>query len=152
MSDSPGLHAKQDKLRIEAEKQAAELKERQRAVGQRKAQKRMLMWGVLAIIVVISISLAVFSIMRPGPADNFAKCLSSKNVQVYGNLKTCAYTRAQKTMFGKSFKFLDYHDASEWPEQYGDIKVTPTWVVNGQIVPNVQDFKTLSQLSGCPLT
>ena len=57
----------------------------------------------------------------------------------------CKYTAEQKAMFGKSEKHLNYKDYTERQ----DIKITPTWIVNGQKYERVQSFEKLSELTGC---
>ena len=64
---------------------------------------------------------------------------------MYGAMDWCKYTQAQKAMFGKSFKFINYHEFNELQ----GIKKTPTWVINGAWHENVQPFDKLSALTGC---
>ena len=66
---------------------------------------------------------------------------------MYGAIDWCKYTQGQAHMFGKSFKYINYHDESELPE----IKTRPTWVINGKWYEKVQSFETLSSVTGCPL-
>ena len=65
---------------------------------------------------------SVYSATRPGQYDDFAKCLTQKGVVVYGAMDWCKYTQAQKAMFGKSFKHLNYHEHQDLV----GIKITPT--------------------------
>lgn len=46
-------------------------------------------------------------IAEPGEYDEFARCLSSKNITMYGT-DWCRYCKKQKSMFGKSFKYVNY--------------------------------------------
>ena len=57
----------------------------------------------------------------------------------------CMYSQAQRTMFGKSFKYLDYEDYTKGPS----IKITPTWIINGERYERVQSFERLSALTDC---
>ena len=143
---------KQEKLRMQAEQHQKDLAAQQVAVKQVKGKRKMMIIGIAAAVLIIIIVIAVVTFARPGPYDSFAKCLSVKKVEVYGSMSWCKYTQAQKAMFGKSFKYLNYYDVAEWPaDTYGDIKVTPTWIVNGELYPNVQDFERLSALTGCQI-
>ncbi len=102
--------------------------------------------GVTAAIIVLAIaSYFVYSLSRPGQYDEFAKCLTAKGAVMYGAIDWCKYTQGQKAMFGKSFKYVNYHDFSELP----GIKKTPTWVINGQWYENAQSFDKLASLTGC---
>lgn len=87
----------------------------------------------------------------PGQYDTFAQCLAEKDATMYGAMDWCEYTRQQRTMFGKSFKFLNYKEYTEFPSDIGKIKKTPTWVINGKMYENVQSFERLGQLTGCTL-
>lgn len=100
----------------------------------------------LALFFLVVVSFAYSYFFMPGPYDGFAKCLAQKGMVVYG-ADSCQYTQEQRAMFGKSFKYLQYEDFSKGP----DIRITPTWVLNGEKYPKVQSFQRLSNLSGCPL-
>ena len=104
--------------------------------------------AIVALIVILAIGYA----MTPGPYDNFTKCLSEKGATVYGAMGWCKYTQGQKAMFGKSFKYVDYYEHTEYPtEKYGDIKKTPTWIIGGKVYENTRSLEELSTLTGCPL-
>jgi hypothetical protein len=66
---------------------------------------------------------------------------------MYGAMDWCKYTQGQKAMFGKSFKYIYYHEFNELP----GIKKTPTWVINGAWHENAQSFEKLEALTGCKL-
>ena len=103
--------------------------------------------AVIGIIVLATAAYSVYSINKPSPYDNFAKCLSEKGAVMYGAMDWCKYTQAQKGMFGKSFKYITYHEFNE----LAGIKKTPTWVINGAWHENVQSFDKLAALTGCKL-
>lgn len=102
---------------------------------------------VIGILMLAIITYSVYSASRPSAYDDFAKCLNEKGAVMYGAMDWCKYTQAQKAMFGYSFKYLNYHNFDELK----DIKVTPTWVINGQRYENVQSFEKLSAITGCKL-
>ncbi|MBI4140877.1 hypothetical protein HY485_03510 [Candidatus Woesearchaeota archaeon] len=87
----------------------------------------------------------------PGPYDTFAQCLAEKGATMYGAMGWCEYTQQQRVMFGKSFKHLNYKEYTEFPAEFGKIRKTPTWVINGKTYENVQSFERLAQLTGCAL-
>ena len=90
---------------------------------------------------------SIYSMNKPGQYDNFAKCLTEKGAVVYGAIDWCKYTQGQKAMFGNSWKYLNYQDFSKLP----GIKKTPTWVINGKWLENVQSFDKLAAVTGCKL-
>ena len=113
------------------------------------SNKKILFYSLLSfvlVIVVIGISFGIVQAMQPGPLDDFAKCLAEEDAVMYG-ASFCKYSAAQKSMFGKSKKYLDYRDFSE----NGDVEVTPTWYIEGEKYENVQSLDKLSQLTGCTL-
>lgn len=116
-----------------------------------KKSKKWLFAGIIFFVVIILVSFSIVNANTPGHYDKFAKCLTEKDAVIYG-ASWCKYTDAQKAMFGKSFKHLDYIDYSEFPErELGKIKKTPTWIINGKAYENVLSFDRLSQLSGCKI-
>ena len=107
---------------------------------------KIILWSALILIVII-VSYSAYSLTRPGPLDDFAKCLTEKGAVVYGAIDWCHYTQAQKGMFGKSWKYLDYQDHTK----LAGIKKTPTWVIKGVWYENVQSFDKLSSITGCKI-
>lgn len=103
--------------------------------------------AVIAVVILATAAYSVYSVSKPGPYDGFAKCLAEKGAVMYGALDWCKYTQAQKAMFGKSFKYVNYHEFQDLP----GIKKTPTWVINGAWYENVQSFNKLASLTGCKL-
>ena len=123
--------------------------EQQKQVHEHKIKssksKYYIIASIVGIILLAVVSYSVYSITKPGPYDNFAKCLSEKGAVMYGAMGWCHFTQGQRGMFGKSFKYINYHEFNELQ----GIKKTPTWVINGQWYENVQSFEKLSQLTGC---
>ena len=103
--------------------------------------------AVVGVIILSIAAYSAYSVSKPGPYDNFAKCLSEKGAVMYGAMDWCHFTQAQKGMFGKSFKHINYHEFNELP----GIKKTPTWVINNEWHENVQSFDKLAALTGCRL-
>lgn len=104
-------------------------------------------------------------VLAPVPAraadknyDEFAKCLASKNISMYGAF-WCPRCAAQKEMFGSSFQFVKYvecgikgsHDFTNQCKAMG-LHRTPTWVFpDGTRLEGTQPLDKLSQQSGCKL-
>jgi len=138
-----------EKLRHESHEAQKEYEVRIEQQNQSQPEKKKSRWkiyvGIIGIIIVIIAAYSVYSISKPGPYDNFAKCLSEKGAVMYGAMDWCKYTQGQKAMFGKSFKYINYHEFQDLP----GIKKTPTWIINSQWYENVQSFDTLASLTGC---
>ena len=109
--------------------------------------KYYIIGAILGIVMLSTVAYSIYSINKPGPYDVFAKCLAEKGAVMYGAMSWCKYTQAQKGMFGKSFKYINYHEFNELP----GIKRTPTWVITGAWHENVQSFDRLAALTGCKL-
>ena len=138
-----------DKLRHESQEAQKEYEQRaeqqnQFAPAQKKSKWKIYI-GVIGVLIVAIAAYSVYSATKPGPYDNFAKCLTEKGVVVYGAIDWCKFTQAQKGMFGNSWKYLNYQDFTKLP----GIKKTPTWVIDGKWYENVQSFDKLAGLTGC---
>ena len=118
----------------------------QKEIGSKRSKVHITIIAV-GLLLLLIVSYSVYSSVKPSPYDDFAKCLTDKGAVIYGALDWCKYTQGQKAMFGKSFKYLNYHNFDELP----GIKVTPTWVINGARYEQVQSFEKLSSLTGCKL-
>ncbi|HLC61359.1 MAG TPA: hypothetical protein VJJ52_08100 [Candidatus Nanoarchaeia archaeon] len=145
---------KLERLRQESQESQKEYEQRlenQKQVEQQRTKsskaKYYILAATIAVLLIAGTAYSVYSIAKPGPYDNFAKCLSEKGAVMYGAMEWCHFTQGQRAMFGKSFKYVDYH---EFPELPG-IKKTPTWVINGKWYENAQSFEKLSEVTGCKI-
>ena len=139
-----------EKLRQESQEAQEEYDQKlasHQAQEPKKTGKLKYYIGAIAVLLFLVIAYSVYSLNKPGPYDEFAKCLSQKGAVMYGALDWCKFTQAQRGMFGKSFKYVNYHEFNELP----GIKKTPTWVINGQWYENVQSFDKLAALTGCKI-
>ncbi len=84
--------------------------------------------------------------------DEFAKCLTEKGAVMYGTY-WCKYCNAQKREFGDSFKFVDYVECSENPDDCTEkgIQGFPTWIINENKYPGKQPLARLAALTNCNL-
>ena len=119
-----------EKLRQESHQAQKDFEKRQehhQSHHPKKSRIKTYLIAVAAIIFLVA-AYSVYSATRPGPYDNFAKCLKGKGAVMYGAMDWCKFTQAQRGMFGKSFKYINYHEHTELP----GIKKTPTWVIDGK--------------------
>lgn len=95
----------------------------------------------------------IYNSIAPGKYDEFAQCLTEKNVKMYGAY-WCQYCAQQKAMFGKSFRYATYIECTEEEQLCNskNIRTYPTWEINGsrQLV-GLQQLSSLATLSGCSL-
>lgn len=115
--------------------------ERFRSDEKKKLRKKRKVIAIIVITFLALFSLIVYPLVSEGKYNDFAKCLTDKGAVMYGE-DWCKYTNAQKAMFGKSFKYINY-------QVKPGLKVRPTWVIDGKEYLTVQSFQTLSRLTGC---
>ncbi|MDP3003894.1 MAG: hypothetical protein Q8N43_00035 [Candidatus Azambacteria bacterium] len=85
--------------------------------------------------------------------DNFAKCLASKNITMYGTYN-CPHCLNEKKAFGSSFQYVSYVECTQEPNKCVDagIMEIPTWIFpDGKKLVGEQGLEKLSQESDCPL-
>jgi len=109
-------------------------------------------------LVFLAIILAAFYFYKPaaivnGKYDNFAKCLASKNITMYGAV-WCSHCQNEKKAFGDSFRYVPYVECPDNPQKCLEKNITgyPTWVFpDGKKFVGEQGVEKLSQESACPL-
>lgn len=144
---------KLEKLRQQSEQSRHDFEQKQQKDienQQTTKSKKFKIYTTLAIVfsaLIISIGTYAFVYStKPGDYDNFAKCLTDKGAVMYG-ASFCQYSHAQQGMFGKSFQYVDYKDFTENP----NVRTTPTWEINGNLIARVQSFDRLAELTGCSI-
>lgn len=88
-----------------------------------------------------------------GALDEFAKCLASKNITMYGAV-WCSHCQNQKKLFGDSFKYVPYVECPDNPSVCisKGIEGYPTWIFpDGRKLIGEQSLEKLSQESACVL-
>jgi len=133
-------------------------KRNQKITQKENNKKPYLIMG--AVILMIGIGILIFLITKPtnnaingaGEFDNFAKCLTEKGVLFYGT-EWCGFCQRQKESFGESMKYINFVDCDKNRERCLSEGITgyPTWKINGQLYPGLQQLDRLSSLSGCEL-
>ncbi len=116
---------------------------------------------VASIIVVLPPILFYFLYIAPGYSaknyDSFAQCLTEKGAAMYGAY-WCNHCAAQKEMFGKSFKYINYIECDSRgenakPELCEQAAITgyPTWIIDRKQYKGVQQFETLASITNCSI-
>ncbi len=105
--------------------------------------------GVLFLSVILFLS---FRPRTPGAFDEFAKCLNSEGVVMYGT-EWCDFCQRQKDMFDGSFDLVNYIDCDRnTPEcNARGVEGFPSWDIEGELYSGIMDLGELSELTGCPL-
>jgi len=110
------------------------------------------------ILIFLAIIFAVFYFYKPATTtnaglDDFAKCLTSKNITMYGTYN-CPYCLNEKKAFGSSFQYVSYVECTQDPNKCVDAGIlkVPAWIFpDGKKLVGEQGLEKLSQESGCPL-
>ena len=116
--------------------------------------------GLAVIIVVIVIFLAAYNVSGKNKVsvsyDKFAQCLAEKGAVMYG-AEWCSHCKAQKAVFGNSFKYVNYVECPDNTQLCIDkgVQGFPTWLVGTSTkIEGFDENKTMKALSdatGCPL-
>jgi len=111
-------------------------------------------------IKLIFVLIALLALANCGPKanlDEFARCLSDTEAEMYGAY-TCPACQATKKRFGESFQYIEYiecHPRGPNPQlercKQADLEITPVWVINGNQYKGYQTMEDLAEISGCPL-
>lgn len=124
--------------------------------------------AVLSVIIVVGIVYSFF--IAPGESqeslpgngsganyDNLAKCLTEKNIKMYGAF-WCSACNSQKKMFGESWKYVNYVECStsdmKQTQECSDanIEYYPTWEFpDGERIEGAVPLENLAKLSGCEI-
>ena len=130
-----------------------------REQGARKRKRTLLAAGAgVALLVAVFLGAALYIRAQPGPYDDLARCLSQRGYKLYG-ASWCSHCAEQKSIFGKSFEYLDYVECSG-PDGRGvnqtckdaGIEKLPTWEApEGEKTTGVLEPAELSVSSACPL-
>jgi hypothetical protein len=117
---------------------------------QKEQRKKYVIYGSILAVLILMTAIGMRTYVNRTKTeqwDDFAKCLTEKGAVMYGNMQTCKYTQHQAGMFGSSFKYLNYKDFSE----NSDVRITPTWYINGEKLEGEQSFETLAEKTGCKI-
>ena len=109
------------------------------------------------IILVFTLSIFIFrqsgSEGKVGALDSFAQCLTDRDYTMYGAY-WCPHCQNEKTAFGDSFRFVNYVECTQEPQQClaAGIKGYPTWITDdGRRFEGEQGIERLAEASGCAI-
>jgi hypothetical protein len=104
---------------------------------------------IILVIVIFSYYIITKDNTHQDADETFAKCLGEKST-IY--IQTgCHACKTQEEMFGDNYKYLNVVDCLVEPLKCTivDIKVTPTWIVQGKKYEGVRSIEELKNASGC---
>ena len=119
---------------------------------------------IIAIIVVVvgfilAINFGILPKKQYGPYDDFIICLKSNGTKFYGDYASVDSLR-QMSFFGDSLPALEKSGIYIECNPYGpdpklgkcreeNIRIYPTWIINGKKYESIQGLNKLSELTGC---
>jgi hypothetical protein len=116
---------------------------------------------ILALVAVVAtVLIAAYIIQHQAPKnyDEFAQCLTSKGMKLYGAF-WCSVCQKQKSLFGSSAVYINHAECST-PDgksqtaecQAAGIESYPTWQLpDGSKRAGILTFQELAAFSGCKL-
>lgn len=103
------------------------------------------------IAIIIAIILISFFSLRPSKSiltnEETIKCIGERST-LYVQLG-CSHCKTQEDLFGDNLEYINLIDCFYETEKCADIKGTPTWDINGDIITGVQSIETLKELTKC---
>lgn len=113
---------------------------------------------VIAIVVILFYFLSGGAKYSQSDVDVFAKCLTEKEVVMYGAY-WCPHCARTKKTFGSSFRYINYVECDPNGENEQsefclskEITQYDTWeFANGERLISEPTFQQLSEKSGCPV-
>lgn len=127
----------------------------------KKPEKKTKKKRPIKFLVIIPIVILVYFIYlwisepgtgEPGKYDDFAKCLTENGAVMYGT-DWCHFCQNQKSLFGKSFSYINYKNCDYERQECNNagVKGYPTWHINNTNYEGVQNLWKLAGLTGCSL-
>ncbi|MCX6733215.1 MAG: thioredoxin domain-containing protein [Candidatus Peregrinibacteria bacterium] len=114
--------------------------------------------GIISLLLIGGVAFEVKMMMKPGPYDEFTRCLSDKGAKFYGAF-WCPHCQRQKALFGKSAPLLPYVECST-PDAKGLLPICqekkiegfPTWIFadNTRLTGEIE-LQKLSEKTSCAL-
>jgi len=120
-----------------------------------KSRNRLIWVGIAVVAILAYVGFWYYSNHR---YDEFAKCLSTKQVKMYG-LYWCPHCIEQKEKFGKAFQYVPYVECAIkgsrelTPEcKAAGVKLFPSWQFGtNPPVEGIFPMQELSDKTGCSL-
>ncbi len=111
--------------------------------------KKDLIITVVVILAVIILAYIIMGISKPSPLmdKDVAECIGGKTT-LYVQLG-CHACEAQEEIFGENYKYLNVVDCFYEREKCEDIRVTPTWKIDEELIEGAYSIEKLKGLTGC---
>jgi hypothetical protein len=117
------------------------------------ANKKYILGAIVLVVIILIIG--YFSTRQTVSLvyDDFAKCLASKNLTMYG-AESCSHCKVEKNRFGTAFQYVPYVECPDNIKLCTDKGITgyPTWIDEaGNKHEGEQGLSNLAKISGCVL-
>ncbi|HEY4499541.1 MAG TPA: hypothetical protein VJH70_00195 [Candidatus Paceibacterota bacterium] len=114
---------------------------------------KIFFWLILTSAVVASVVALYPRDAAQGQLDEFAKCLATKEITMYG-AEWCSHCQNEKRAFGASFQYVPYVECPKNIDACLKLGINgyPTWIfADGTRLEGEQGLEKLARLSGCSL-
>lgn len=114
--------------------------------------KKIVKYSLIFVPIIILGYFIYLSNAKSGAYDDFAKCLTKNGAVMYGT-DWCTYCQKQKSLFRKSFSYINYKNCDSNEEECYKLGVSgyPTWRINNTNYAGLQSLEKLASLTGCSL-
>lgn len=111
--------------------------------------KKDLIITITITIAVLVLAYFIITSSKPIPFtdEEVAKCIGENSI-LYVQLG-CPHCETQEELFGENLKYLDIIDCFYERDKCEEIRVTPTWKIEGELIENIQSINKLKELTGC---
>lgn len=118
----------------------------------RKKKNTGMIIGAVVIILAALITYQAYRATIEDPLQSaIAQCLTDNGVAMYG-VDTCPACLQQKTVFGTSFRHIEYIECDKTPQacQQQSIQSTPTWInAEGDRLVGLRGLGELAEFGSC---
>ena len=116
---------------------------------------------IIILILILMFTVIIYAVLSksgtirntgPSELDGFAQCLTNKGATFYGT-EWCGFCQQQKKMFGNAMQHINFVDCDKNRNTCTQERITgyPTWKIEGQYYPGLQQLQTLSDLTACEM-
>lgn len=102
---------------------------------------------ILTVLLVLAIAFIIINSKQNETPKEIAQCIGNNAILYVQN--GCPHCTTQENMFGDNLEYLNIVTCNDNWENCQDIRGTPSWEINGQIIVGVKSIEFLQNATGC---
>jgi len=102
---------------------------------------------IVVLVVILAVGIMSFKSRDISVDEDITKCIGEK-ATLYTQLG-CHACETQENILGENKENINIVDCFYEREKCGDIRVTPSWKIDGKILEGVRSIDELKNLTGC---